>query len=336
LVEEAQGSKAPIQRLADQVSAWFVPAVILAALLTFAAWYFVAPPAAGVDSFTRALINMVAVLVIACPCAMGLATPTAVMVGTGKGAELGILFRNSEALERAGKVNVVVLDKTGTITKGQPAVTDILTVQGGRRTADELLRLAASVEKGSEHPLGEAIWAEATSRGLPLSEPNGFKAEAGQGVEAVVNENRVAVGNVRMMTARGFVLNGLEKDIERLQAEAKTAMLVVVDNVVDGVIAVADTLKDGSTEAVEELHRMGLKVAMITGDNRKTAEAIAHQVGVDTVLAEVLQDQRRPGTCPGGCRNRNRNRYRRRHGCRSSDPDQRRLARRYASHLPIS
>jgi Cu+-exporting ATPase len=290
LVEEAQGSKAPIQRLADQVSAWFVPAVILAALLTFAAWYFVAPPAAGVDSFTRALINMVAVLVIACPCAMGLATPTAVMVGTGKGAELGILFRNSEALERAGKVNVVVLDKTGTITKGQPAVTDILTVQGGRRTADELLRLAASVEKGSEHPLGEAIWAEATSRGLPLSEPNGFKAEAGQGVEAVVNENRVAVGNVRMMTARGFVLNGLEKDIERLQAEAKTAMLVVVDNVVDGVIAVADTLKDGSTEAVEELHRMGLKVAMITGDNRKTAEAIAHQVGVDTVLAEVLPD----------------------------------------------
>ena len=185
---------------------------------------------------------MVAVLVIACPCAMGLATPTAVMVGTGKGAELGILFRSSEALERAGKVNVVVLDKTGTITRGQPAVTDIVT--DGAIAPDELLRAAASVERGSEHPLGEAIWAEATTRGLALVEPQGFRAEAGQGVEAEVDGRRVAVGNLRMMAARGYALNGLEAAVDRLQGEAKTAMLVAVDGAVRGVIAVADTVKE--------------------------------------------------------------------------------------------
>jgi len=302
LVEEAQGSKAPIQKLADQVSAWFVPAVIVLALLTFVGWYFFGPTLpvnADTTSFTRALINMVAVLVIACPCAMGLATPTAVMVGTGKGAELGILFRNSEALERAGRVNVVVLDKTGTITKGQPAVTDVViskqySVLSGtddnKLNIEHLLRLAASVEKGSEHPLGEAIWAEATIHGLLLVEPGGFKAEAGNGVEAEVDGHRVAVGNLRMMDARHYPLNGLEEEVERLQSEAKTAMLVAVDGAVRGVIAVADTVKDGSQEAIAELHRMGLKVAMITGDNRKTAEAIARQVGVDKVLAEVLPE----------------------------------------------
>ncbi len=291
LVEDAQGSKAPIQKLADQVSAVFVPIVVLIALLTFAGWYFFGPalPAgAEVGPFTRALINMVAVLVIACPCAMGLATPTAIMVGTGKGAELGVLFRNSEALERAGRVSVVVLDKTGTITKGQPAVTDV--VVNGKWKEEELLRLAASVEKGSEHPLGEAIWAEATTHGLALAEPAGFKAEAGLGVQAEVEGRSVAVGNLRMMQERGFSLNGLEAEVSRLQSEAKTAMLVAVDQDVAGVIAVADTIKDGSKEAIDELHRMGLKVAMITGDNRKTAEAIAAQVGVDTVLAEVLPE----------------------------------------------
>lgn len=291
LVEDAQGSKAPIQKLADQVSAVFVPIVVLIALLTFAGWYFFGPalPAgAGAGPFTRALINMVAVLVIACPCAMGLATPTAIMVGTGKGAELGVLFRNSEALERAGRVSVVVLDKTGTITKGQPAVTDV--VVNRKWKEDELLRFAASVEKGSEHPLGEAIWAEATTRGLALAEPAGFKAEAGLGVQAEVEGRSVAVGNLRMMQERGFSLNGLEAEVSRLQSEAKTAMLVAVDQDVAGVIAVADTIKDGSKEAIDELHRMGLKVAMITGDNRKTAEAIAAQVGVDTVLAEVLPE----------------------------------------------
>ncbi len=301
LVEDAQASKAPIQKLADQVSAVFVPAVIGLALLTFLGWFFFGPPLpinADISPFTRALVNMVAVLVIACPCAMGLATPTAVMVGTGKGAELGILFRNSEALERAGKVNVVVLDKTGTITKGQPAVTDIIT--DGKLTGDELLRLAASVEKGSEHPLGEAIWAEATVRGLSLDELHGFRAEVGHGVEADIDGRRVAVGNVRMMAGRGHVLNGLEAAVGRLQAEAKTAMLVAVDGAVRGVIAVADTIKDGSPEAIAELHRMGLQVVMLTGDNRRTAEAIAHQlagsggegVGVDQVLAEVLPGEK--------------------------------------------
>ena len=294
LVEDAQGSKAPIQKLADQVSAVFVPVVIVIALLTFAGWYFLGPTLpvnADTDNFTRALINMVAVLVIACPCAMGLATPTAVMVGSGKGAELGVLFKSSEALERAGKVSVVVLDKTGTITRGQPAVTDVvmsnqLSVNG----TDDLLRLAASVEKGSEHPLGEAIWAEATARGLILGEAAGFKAEPGHGVQAEVEGRSVAVGNFRMMETNGYSLNGLESEVFRLQSEAKTAMLVAVAGKVEGVIAVADTIKDGSKEAIADLHKMGLKVAMITGDNQKTAEAIAKQVGVDTVLAEVLPE----------------------------------------------
>ena len=295
LVEDAQGSKAPIQKLADQVSAIFVPSVIGIAALTFLIWYFVVPLVLPnyqfTDSqFTNALIKMVAVLVIACPCAMGLATPTAVMVGSGKGAENGVLFKSSEALERAGNISIVVLDKTGTITKGQPAVTDIVVSKQSSVKNDELLRLAASVEKGSEHPLGEAIWAEATTRGLSLAEAAGFKAEPGNGVQAEVDGRSVAVGNVRMMSARGFSMNGLESDVERLQSEAKTAMLVAVDGKVEGIIAVADTLKDGSKEAISELHRMGLKVAMITGDNQKTADAIAKQVGIDMVLAEVLPE----------------------------------------------
>ena len=293
LVEEAQASKAPIQKLADQVSGVFVPAVIALAALTFLGWFFFGPALpinADINNFTRALVNMVAVLVIACPCAMGLATPTAVMVGTGRGAEMGILFRSSEALERAGKVNVVVLDKTGTITKGQPAVTDI--VADGAITPEELLRAAASVERGSEHPLGEAIWAEATTRGLALVEPLGFRAEAGQGVEAEVDGRRVAVGNLRMMAARGYALNGLEAAVDRLQGEAKTAMLVAVDGTVRGVIAVADTVKEGSREAIADLRRMGLRVVMLTGDNRRTAEAIARQVGVDDVLSEVLPGEK--------------------------------------------
>ena len=293
LVEDAQGSKAPIQKLADQVSAIFVPFVIVSALLTFTVWYFFGPalPADSVvDNFTRALIFMVAVLVIACPCAMGLATPTAIMVGTGKGAEMGILFRTSEALERAGRVSVVVLDKTGTITKGQPAVTDIVVSKAMSISQDELLRLAASVERGSEHPLGEAIWAEATTRGLSLVEPTGFKAEAGQGVQAEVEGRSVIVGNKRMFQTRGIQLGKLESEVARLQSSAKTAMLVAIDNNVAGIIAVADTIKEGSKEAISDLHRMGLKVAMITGDNQKTAEAIAKQVGIDVVLAEVLPE----------------------------------------------
>ncbi len=291
LVEDAQGSKAPIQKMADQVSAVFVPIVIGIAALTFAGWFFFGPELAinaDTDNFTRALIHMVAVLVIACPCAMGLATPTAVMVGTGKGAEAGILFRTSEALERAGQIAVVVLDKTGTITKGQPAVTDV--VVNGNWKQDELLRLAASVEKGSEHPLGESIWAEATTRGLKLVEPTGFKAEAGHGVQAQVEGRSVIVGNMRMFQAHGIQLADLESEVARLQAEAKTAMLVAIDGQTAGIIAVADTIKESSKQAVADLHRMGLKVAMITGDNQKTAEAIAKQVDIDVVLAEVLPE----------------------------------------------
>jgi Cu+-exporting ATPase len=300
LVEDAQGSKAPIQKLADRVSAVFVPVVIGIALLTFAVWYFLIPlpPGSETTLFTRALINMVAVLVIACPCAMGLATPTAVMVGTGRGAEMGILFRSSEALERAGSIHTVILDKTGTITRGQPAVTDIITRsdQSPAGSADhqplfppaELLRLAASLEKGSEHPLGEAILAEAGNRELALSVPEGFQAQVGHGVEGRVDGHPVLVGNLRMMQARQLPLDGLQSSVDQLQAQAKTAMLVAVDGAVQGVIAVADTVKDGSRAAIEELHKMGLQVAMITGDNQQTAQAIAGQVRVDRVLAEVL------------------------------------------------
>jgi Cu+-exporting ATPase len=305
LVEQAQGSRAPIQKLADQVSAVFVPAVIAIAALTFLVWYFLIPlPASSeVNLFTRALINTVAVLVIACPCAMGLATPTAVMVGTGRGAELGILFKSGEALERSGRISLVVLDKTGTITRGQPAVTDVVLNQtvlesavpagvgvpgGSLFSKTELLRLAASVEKGSEHPLGEAIVAEAGELGLELSQPESFQAQVGLGVTANVDGHQVMVGNQRMMEEDGLHLNGLEKEIDRLQSEAKTAMLVAVDQAVRGVIGVADTLKDGSQQAIGELHAMDLRVAMITGDNQQTADAIARQVGVDTVLAEVL------------------------------------------------
>ncbi len=294
LVEEAQGSKAPIQKLADQVSAIFVPAVIAIAAITFLVWMFlVPPPAAGseVNAFTRALINTVAVLVIACPCALGLATPTAVMVSTGKGAENGLLFRSGEALESAGKVQIVVLDKTGTVTRGQPAVTDILAsgFPGGEK---ELLRLAASVEKGSEHPLGEALVAEAGNQALSLSDPQGFKTISGFGVEAQVDGHQVAIGNPRLMEEIHINLDGLSADVTRFQSQAKTVMVVAIDGVARGVVAVADTVKEGSAEAIARLHQMDLKIAMITGDNQQTAQAIAEQVGIDRVLAEVLPDRK--------------------------------------------
>jgi len=294
LVEEAQASKAPIQKLVDRISAVFVPAVIVIAVFTFLGWLFFGPPLpvnSDITPFTRALITMVAVLVIACPCAMGLATPTAVMVGTGKGAELGILFKNSEALERAGTVKIVVLDKTGTITRGQPAVTDILPLTSDFNQND-ILRLAASVEKGSEHPLGEAIVAESGNRNLKLSEPQGFLATAGNGVEAEVDGLKVVVGSPRMMIQRGYALTSVEPSIERLQQEGKTTVLVVVNDQPVGVIGIADTIKSGSREAVEELHQMGIKVAMLTGDNRPTALAIAREAGIDEVLAEVLPGEK--------------------------------------------
>ncbi len=293
LVQEAQGSKAPVQRLADRVSSIFVPAVIAVAAITWLGWFFFSGDYPVNFLFQRAMINAVAVLVIACPCALGLATPTAVMVGMGKGAESGILFKNSEALERAGKITTVVLDKTGTITKGQPTVTDIVMGNwgldmGSPITSYQLLQLVASAEKGSEHPLGESIVAAAGAQGLALSQPAGFKAVSGHGIRAHVEGREVLVGNLRMMAERGLALNGLEREVERLQAEAKTAVVAALDGQVAGVLGIADTIKEGSVEAIAELHRLGLQVVMITGDNQKTAEAIAKAAGVDRVLAEVL------------------------------------------------
>lgn len=284
LVEEAQGSKAPIQKLADRVSAIFVPAVIAIAVVTLAGWLF--RWHATTDDITWALMNMVAVLVIACPCALGLATPTAIMVGTGKGAENGLLFKSGEALQTAGRLRTVVLDKTGTITRGRPTVTDIRV--NGRYAEDDLLRLAASAEKNSEHPLGEAIVAAATERDLAPSLAESFTSVPGHGVTAQVDGRTVLVGNWRMMEQHSLPLAEWQPHIAALQAEAKTAMLVAVDDHVAGVIAVADSPKEGSLEAIAELQRLGLQVVMLTGDNRQTAEAIARLVNVDRVIAEVL------------------------------------------------
>lgn len=281
LVEEAQGSKAPIQQLADRVSAIFVPVVIGIALLTFIGWLVYG------GGFTTALINMVAVLVIACPCALGLATPTAIMVGTGKGAERGLLFKSSEALERAGTIRTVVLDKTGTITLGRPTVTDIVSA-ASNLTESELLRIVASAEKGSEHPLAEAVVNAAQEQGLDLGELQAFQAVVGQGINANVDGSEVLVGNLRMMQKLGVHLNGLGSEIERLQAEAKTALITAINGEAAGVIAVADTLKDGSVEAIAEMHRLGLEVIMLTGDNQQTAAAIGKEAGVDRIIAEVL------------------------------------------------
>lgn len=289
LVEEAQASKAPIQNLADKISAIFVPIVIGIAAVTFLVWYFLVPigPDVSVSLFTRALINTVAVLVIACPCAMGLATPTAVMVGTGKGAELGILIKKSDSLERAGEITMVVLDKTGTITKGQPAVTRLINYDVNK-DENEIIRLAASVEKGSEHPLGEAITAEANARGLNLSEPLGFSAIAGHGVKAEVEGHLVAIGSRRLAEMHDIELEAYESDMQELEKSGNSTILVIIDEKVAAIMGIADTIKEGSGEAISSLHKMGLRVAMVTGDNQRTANAIAQQVGVDTVLAEVL------------------------------------------------
>jgi len=300
MVEEAQGSKAPIQRLADRVSAVFVPVVIGIALVTFIGWYFLAPlPQGDLSVFTRALINMVAVLVIACPCAMGLATPTAVMVGTGRAAKLGILFKSSESLERAGQLTTVVLDKTGTITLGQPTVTDIYS-DDRESGEDDLLGLVASAERGSEHPLGEAIVAAARDRGLTIHEPDHFSALAGRGIKAQVNGHEVLAGSAKLMAENSVTLDSILSKIEDLQEQAKTVVIVAVDGKAAGLLGIADTIKVGSRRAIEELQRMGLEVAMITGDNHKTATVIARNVGISPtdaagralVRAEVLPGEK--------------------------------------------
>ncbi len=286
LVEQAQGSKAPIQSVVDRVAAYFVPFVIITALLTFAIWYLTT------GDPVQALIRMVAVLVIACPCAMGLATPTSITVGMGKGAEYGILFRNSTALEQAHDLDTIVLDKTGTITRGEPAVTDVLLSEQAALDGADLLQLAASAERGSEHPLGEAIVRSAEEQGLALRMPDTFEGIAGFGIAATVDGKHILLGNQRLMEREAVAMNGLGPKAAALQAEAKTAMWLAVDGQAAALIAVADTIKEGSREAVERLQEMGLDVVMMTGDNEATAKAIAGLAGVDRVFAEVLPGEK--------------------------------------------
>lgn len=305
LVQEAQGSKAPIQRLADRVASVFVPAVIAIAALTLMVWWF------AVDvGFTPSMIRMVAVLVIACPCTLGLATPTAIMVGTSKGAEQGILFKDSKALELAHSLKVIILDKTGTITTGEPSVTDVVIAEGnllsvitkalGNRVEMEekhqeeaaILWLAASAERGSEHPIGEAIVRAAQERGLSPVEPSQFEALAGHGVIAEVEGHEVTLGNLKMMNEQNIDLNGLGTEAEKLQMHAKSIIWVAFDGKAAGLIGVADIIKPGSKEAIAEMHRLGLQVVMVTGDNRATAESIGNTLGIDRILAEVLPEDK--------------------------------------------
>ena len=286
LVQEAQGSKPPIARMVDVIASYFVPVVISVAIVTFIVWYLFGPHPA----LTYAFLNFVAVLIIACPCALGLATPTSIMVGTGKGAENGILIRGAEALETAHQLNTIVLDKTGTLTKGEPSVTDIIASE--KFTKKEILTFAASAEKGSEHPLGEAIVKKAREEDLNLLGSKDFEAIAGHGIEATLDSKRILLGNLRLMEERKVILNGLLEKAEQLSNEGKTPMFLAVEGEVAGIIAVADTLKENSKKAVEALHRMGLEVVMLTGDNQRTAKAIANQIGIDRVLAEVLPEMK--------------------------------------------
>ena len=281
VVEAAQGKKAPIQRMADVISGYFVPIVIAIALVTFIVWYFFVPS----GDLESALVAAISVLVIACPCALGLATPTSIMVGTGKGAENGILYKGGEHLEKTHKVDVVVLDKTGTVTKGTPEVTDFT-------GDDETLRLLASAEKGSEHPLATAIVAHATEKGLDLSEVDHFEAITGHGITANIEDKEILVGNRKLMENHQVDIGNVDSEIEQYEYEGKTAMLIAIDKVFKGSIAVLDTVKDTAKEAIKEMHDQGLEVIMLTGDNQRTAGAIAREVGIDDVIAEVLPDQK--------------------------------------------
>jgi Cu+-exporting ATPase len=281
LVRQAQGSKAPIQRLADTVSGVFVPVVLSLAVLTFVVWFDLAPVE---TRLTQATLAAVAVLIIACPCALGLATPTAVMVGTGRGAQAGILIKGGEALELAHKVTAVVLDKTGTVTEGKPAVTDI--APSGTFAEEELLRLAASAERGSEHPLGAAVVRAATERGLSLAEAAEFRAIAGHGLEAVVEGHRVLLGNARLLRERGIEFN--VPRVQEWSEAGKSLVFAAVDDAFAGVLAVADRVKPEAKAAVGRLHDLGLKVVMLTGDTARTAEAVAREVGIERVIADVL------------------------------------------------
>lgn len=285
VVEDAQGSKAPIQKLADKISGIFVPIVVGIAILTFIVWYFVI----GVE-FAIALAAMIAVLVIACPCALGLATPTSIMVGTGKGAEKGVLFKGGEHLQNTSRLNTIVLDKTGTITKGEPELTDIYVVNGFNE--DEVLRLTASAENSSEHPLATAIVKGAKEKGIELVEADSFNAIPGFGIEAEIEDKKLLVGTRKLMKQQNIMLGEIESKMEQMEQEGKTAMLVAIDQQIAGVVAVADTIKEDSKEAIHKLQQLGLKVVMITGDNKRTAEAIAKQVGITEIRAEVLPEDK--------------------------------------------
>lgn len=286
LVSEAQGSKAPIQKLADIISGVFVPIVLAIAVLAFVLWMFFGPA----PVFTFSLVVFVTVLIIACPCALGLATPTAILVGTGKGAENGILIRDAESLEIFHKTKIIVFDKTGTLTKGKPEVTDIVELN---LKLKELLQHAASIEKGSEHPLAEAIVKKAEEEKLELSKPSKFNAIPGHGVEGVVDNKDIFLGNRKLMEREKIEIDEkVESQIQKLENEGKTVMIIVIDKNIVGLIAVADTLKEYSKEAVSALHNMGIKTIMITGDNVRTANAIAKQVGIDDILADVLPEDK--------------------------------------------
>ncbi|MDW8140969.1 MAG: heavy metal translocating P-type ATPase [Candidatus Bipolaricaulota bacterium] len=287
LVENAQASKPPIARLVDVIASYFVPAVIAIALVTFVGWYLISP---SESALTKALLNFVAVLIIACPCALGLATPTSIIVGTGKGAEHGILIRGGDALETAHKLTTVILDKTGTLTKGKPEVTDVIAISGV--TESDVLRLAAIAERGSEHPLGEAIVKRAHEQNLQLEEAREFVAVPGHGIRASLNGKRILLGNLKLMHNEQIALNGLERQAEALAEAGKTPVFVAQDGRAIGIVAVADTIKEGSGEAVAALKRLGLEVVMITGDHRRTAESIARQVGIERVFAEVLPHEK--------------------------------------------
>ena len=285
LVEDAQGSKAPIAKMADIISGYFVPIVIALSVISGLAWYFI-----GGESGIFSLTIFIAVLVIACPCALGLATPTAIMVGTGKGAEHGVLIKSGEALETAHKIQTVVFDKTGTITEGKAKVTDVVVTNG--ISENDLLQLAASAEKGSEHPLGEAIVKGAEEKGLEFKKVDSFKAIPGHGIEVKIDNKTMLLGNRKLIVENNISLGDLETTSDRLATEGKTPMYVTINGKLVGIIAVADTVKESSKKAIERLHSMGIEVAMITGDNKRTAEAIAKEVGIDRILAEVLPEEK--------------------------------------------
>ena len=286
LMRDAQGSRAPVQRLADRISAIFVPVVMSIAIATFVIWFV----AGGEGAVVRAFAAAVAVLIIACPCAMGLAVPTAVMVSTGKGAELGVLIKGGEALQRAGDLTTIVLDKTGTVTAGRPTVTDLVVNPSSSRTADEVLRATASLESVSEHPLADAITRHARDREFKLDAPQGFKSITGKGAMGWVGGATVAVGNEALMKQVSVDVAAMRADVERLTGEGKTAVYVAIDRALAGVVAVADPIKDTSRAAIRRLHDMGLEVVMLTGDNRRTAEAVAREAGIDRVVAGVLPE----------------------------------------------